>query len=90
MPPTCPRAGGHILTGPVAVAGAQPGDMLEVRIDKIEFGDDWGYCGFRPLVGTLPEDFPERFLSHIPVDRATPHLPTCPGAPSCRWRRSSA
>ena len=65
-----PRAGGHILTGPVAVAGAAPGDMLEVRIDKIELGNDWGYCGFRPLAGTLPEDFPERYLSHIPVDRA--------------------
>jgi acetamidase/formamidase len=65
-----PRVGGHILTGPVAVAGAEPGDMLEVRIDKIELGADWGYCGFRPLAGTLPEDFPERFLSHIRVDRA--------------------
>ncbi len=65
-----PRVGGHILTGPVAVRGAEPGDMLEVRIDRIELGADWGYCGFRPLVGTLPEDFPERFLSHIKVDRA--------------------
>lgn len=65
-----PRAGGHILTGPVAVAGAEPGDMLEVHIEKIEFGADWGYCGFRPLAGTLPEDFPERYLSHIPIDRA--------------------
>lgn len=65
-----PRAGGHILTGPVAVAGATPGDMLEVRIDRIDLGNDWGYCGFRPLAGTLPEDFPDRYLSHIPVDRA--------------------
>ncbi|MGH7042670.1 MAG: acetamidase/formamidase family protein [Acetobacteraceae bacterium] len=65
-----PRVGGHILTGPVAVADAAPGDMLEVRIEKIEFGTDWGYCGFRPLAGTLPEDFPERYLSHIPIDRA--------------------
>ena len=64
-----PRGPGHIVTGPVAVAGAAPGDMLEVRVDKIEFGADWGYCGFRPLMGTLPEDFPERFLSHIPIDR---------------------
>jgi acetamidase/formamidase len=64
-----PRLGGHILTGPVAVSGAEPGDMLEVRIEKIELGADWGYCGFRPLVGTLPEDFPEHFLSHIKVDR---------------------
>ena len=65
-----PRANGHILTGPVAVSDAEPGDMLEVRIEAIEFGADWGYCGFRPLVGTLPEDFPERYLSHIPIDRA--------------------
>lgn len=64
-----PRVGGHILTGPVAVAGAQPGDMLEVRIERIAFGADWGYCGFRPLMGTLPEDFPEKYLSHIPIDR---------------------
>jgi acetamidase/formamidase len=65
-----PRGPGHIITGPVAVAGAEPGDMLEVRIETIEFGADWGFCGFRPLAGTLPEDFPERFLTHIPVDRA--------------------
>ncbi len=65
-----PRLGPHILTGPVAVRGAEPGDMLEVRIDAIELGAEWGFCGHRPLAGTLPEDFPERFLSIIPVDRA--------------------
>ncbi len=64
-----PRLGSHILTGPVAVQGAEPGDMLEVRVDAIEPGCDWGFCGFRPLLGTLPEDFPERALFHIPVDR---------------------
>ena len=64
-----PRAGGHIITGPVAIEGAEPGDMLEVHIDKIQFGNDWGFCGFRPLAGTLPEDFPERFITHITVDK---------------------
>jgi acetamidase/formamidase len=64
------RHTGHIVTGPIAVAGAEPGDMLEVRIDAVEFGADWGFCGFMPLRGTLPEDFPERFISHIAVDRA--------------------
>lgn len=64
-----PRGPGHIITGPVAVIGAEPGDMLEVKIEKIEFGADWGFCGFGPLRGTLPEDFPERFLTHMPVDR---------------------
>ncbi|WP_428393333.1 acetamidase/formamidase family protein [Lichenicoccus sp.] len=61
---------GHILTGPVAVRGAAPGDMLEVRIEAVEPTCDWGYCGFRPLAGTLPNDFTERFLAHIAVDRA--------------------
>ena len=60
---------GHIVTGPIAIAGAEPGDMLEIRIEKIEPGADWGYNVIRPLAGTLPEDFHEMVLSHIPVDR---------------------
>jgi acetamidase/formamidase len=61
---------GHIVTGPIAIAGAEPGDMLEIRIEKIEPGADWGYNMIRPLAGTLPEDFHETVISHIPVDRA--------------------
>ncbi|MDO9711715.1 acetamidase/formamidase family protein [Paracraurococcus lichenis] len=60
---------GHIMTGPIAVAGAEPGDTLEVSIDRIEPGADWGYNVIRPLAGTLPEDFHETHLMHIPVDR---------------------
>lgn len=63
-------APGHICTGPIAIAGAEPGDMLEVRIERIEPGADWGYNTIRPLVGTLPEDFHETSLMIIPVDRA--------------------
>ncbi|KAA2214605.1 acetamidase/formamidase family protein [Teichococcus oryzae] len=65
-----PRLGPHLLTGPVAVAGAEAGDCLRIDIEKIELGADWGYNHFRPLIGTLPEDFPYRRLIHIPVDRA--------------------
>ena len=65
-----PSLGGHILTGPVAVAGAEPGDMLEIHIDAIEPGADWGYNVIRALAGTLPEDFHETTLTHLPVDRA--------------------
>lgn len=61
---------GHIVTGPVAIEGAEPGDMLEVRIESVEPGADWGYNVIRPLVGTLPEDFHETHLIHIKVDRA--------------------
>jgi acetamidase/formamidase len=59
---------GHILTGPVAVEGAEPGDMLEVRIDHIAFGADWGFCSILPLEGTLPEDFPHTHIAHIAID----------------------
>ena len=59
---------GHIVTGPIAIAGAMPGDTLEIRIEKIVPGADWGYNVIRPLAGTLPEDFHETTLLHIPVD----------------------
>ncbi len=61
---------GHILTGPIAIAGAEPGDTLEVRIERIEPNSDWGYNMIAPLVGTLPEDFHDFHLMHIPVDCA--------------------
>ena len=75
-----PRLGPHIVTGPIAIAGAQPGDMLEVRIEAITPGADWGWCGIFPLLGTLPDDFPARDISYIPVDReaGTAQLPWGP------------
>jgi acetamidase/formamidase len=65
-----PEIGPHILTGPVAVEGAEPGDTLEVRIERVSIAADWGYNLVRPLVGTLPEDFPVARVLHIPVDHA--------------------
>ena len=64
-----PILGGHILTGPVAVRGAEPGDTLEVRIRAIELTADWGWNVIRPLRGTLPEDFPRFERRTIPIDR---------------------
>lgn len=37
--------GGHILTGPVYVEGAAPGDVLEVKILSIDLPIDYGYNG---------------------------------------------
>ena len=64
-----PRARGHILTGPVAVAGAEPGDVLEIRIEAIALAQNWAYTAISPLRGTLPEDFPRRRLWHSAIDR---------------------
>src|SRR5258708_3543646 len=35
--------GGHILTGPIVVEGAEPGDALELHIDKIELAIAYAY-----------------------------------------------
>ena len=65
-----PLLGPHILTGPVAVRGARPGDTLEVRILDIELTADWGWNIIRPLRGALPEDFSELSRRVISIDRA--------------------
>ena len=61
--------GPHILTGPVHIKGAEPGDTLEVRILDIELTTDWGWNIIRPLRGALPEDFPHLSRRVIPIDR---------------------
>jgi len=45
--------GGHILTGPVYVEGAEPGDVLEVKILSIDLAIEYGYNG---CSGFLPEN----------------------------------
>jgi acetamidase/formamidase len=61
--------GGHIMTGPVAVRGARPGDVLEVRIKDVRLRQNWGWNRIRPLGGGIPEDFPDLRLLHIPLDK---------------------
>ncbi len=48
------RRGMHTLTGPVYVEGAEPGDVLEIRILKIEL-NDFGYNFLSPTAGILSE-----------------------------------
>src|SRR5437016_12259421 len=49
--------GGHILNGPVYIEGAEPGDTLEVRIQKIDLAIPYAYNGFRYGAGFLTDDF---------------------------------
>ncbi len=78
----------HLLTGPVAIEGAIPGDVLKIEIEQIELGADWGYNVVRPASGTLPGEFPvsAATVTQIPIDRSnlTCRLPwgaTLPLAP---------
>ena len=61
--------GGHILTGPVALAEAEPGDVLEVRIQKISVDVPWACNSFGAGRGFLPDDFPYSRTKIIPLDR---------------------
>jgi acetamidase/formamidase len=60
--------GGHILTGPIYIEGAEPGDTLEVRIQAIKLGLPYGYTGFVPKRGALPEDFERTRMKIIRLD----------------------
>ncbi len=59
---------GHILTGPVAVRSAEPGDVLEVRIIDVQLRQDWAWNMIMPLKGSLPEDFPAKRVIPIELD----------------------
>ncbi len=61
----------HLLTGPVAIDGAMPGDVLKIGIERIELGADWGFNAVRPASGTLPGEFPvsTHTVTQIPIDR---------------------
>jgi acetamidase/formamidase len=61
--------GGHILTGPVAISEAEPGDVLEVRIQKINIDVPWACNSFGVGRGFLPNDFPYSKSHLIPLDR---------------------
>jgi acetamidase/formamidase len=61
--------GGHILTGPVYVEGAEPGDVLEIHINRISLAIPYAYNGFRYGAGLLTDDFPYARTKIIPLDR---------------------
>ena len=61
--------GGHILTGPIYVEGADSGDVLEVRIRSIDLAIHYAYNGFGPRRGFLPEDYDYARTKIIPLDR---------------------
>ncbi|HUC50057.1 MAG TPA: acetamidase/formamidase family protein [Xanthobacteraceae bacterium] len=66
----CERgAGPHFLTGPVYVEGAKPGDILEVDILDVVLRQNWGFNLIIPLLGTIPDDFPDYVLKILPIDR---------------------
>jgi acetamidase/formamidase len=60
--------GGHLLTGPVAIEGAEPGDVLEVRIRSIRLDVPYAYNS-SGRNGFLADVFPQTRTKIIPLDR---------------------
>src|SRR6184192_1357519 len=60
--------GGHILTGPIYIEDAQPGDVLEVKILGIKLAIPYAYNAFGPGRGFLPDDYPYSKIKIIPLD----------------------
>jgi acetamidase/formamidase len=69
--------GGHILTGPIYVEGADPGDVLEVKILSIDPAIDYGYNGCSGFVpGNCDRSAGSRL---IPLDKKTMTAEYMPG-----------
>ncbi|HYM23201.1 MAG TPA: acetamidase/formamidase family protein [Vicinamibacterales bacterium] len=81
LPQGDPRRGpgGHILTGPVYVESAEPGDVLEVKILAIDLAIDYGYNG---CSGFVPSNCDRSAGSRIiPLDKKTMTAEYMPGIP---------
>mmetsp|Transcript_40675 Transcript_40675/g.77655 ORF Transcript_40675/g.77655 Transcript_40675/m.77655 type:complete len:389 (+) Transcript_40675:156-1322(+) len=49
----CGKLGPHLMTGPIYVEGAEPGDVLQVDILDVDVITDWGWNMVRPGAGSL-------------------------------------
>lgn len=60
--------GSHLLTGPIYLRDAKPGDVLEVKLEKISPRLPMGFNAIRAGWGALPYKFTESKLQFIPLD----------------------
>jgi len=67
-----PGGGPHSVTGPIYVDGAEPGDVMEIRILKITpkaFGANFNLPGKEfPTIGALASEMPDGFLRYFYLD----------------------
>jgi N-acyl-D-aspartate/D-glutamate deacylase len=69
--------GGHILTGPIHVEGAEPGDVLEVRILSVDYSIPYGYNGCSGFVRDLCDA--DRRSRLIRIDTGADRAEIAPG-----------
>jgi acetamidase/formamidase len=64
--------GPHMLTGPIAVETAEPGDVLKVEIERLDLADHGiNLIPGKPSRGLLADLFTDAELRHFPLDGAT-------------------
>lgn len=54
------KDGPHVVTGPIAIEGAMPGDVLKVEILKVEPRVPYGVISNRHGKGALPGEYPKK------------------------------
>ena len=66
--------GPHVITGPIYVEDAEPGDVLEIKTVKIDYRVPYGVISNRHGKGALPGEFPvdeaDIYTKVIPIDMA--------------------
>ncbi|MGG6293073.1 acetamidase/formamidase family protein [Leptolyngbya sp. AN02str] len=64
--------GPHVVTGPIYVEGAEPGDVLEIKTIDIDYRAPYGVISNRHNRGALPGEYPENgapiYTKVIPID----------------------
>ncbi|MFC1513782.1 acetamidase/formamidase family protein [candidate division KSB1 bacterium] len=63
--------GGHVLTGPIYIEEADPGDVLEVRIISIDLQIPYSINSLSPRGGFLSGEFDRSKTKIIPLDEKT-------------------
>jgi acetamidase/formamidase len=71
--------GPHVLTGPIYVNGAMPGDVLELRILDVSLAVGYAYNRMRPFAGTLPNEFTQFWQRVMPVNLQAKTAEIAPG-----------
>ena len=71
--------GAHPMTGPIFVDGAAPGDVLEIRIQAIDYLHPFGVNAFAPGGGVLPDEFPYAALKLIRWNAGADRVTFTPG-----------
>lgn len=73
--------GPHLMTGPIYVENARPGDVLEICVEEIEPSLPVGFTLIRPGAGGLPQqcDRPVVTFTEIDLERGTVEFPPASG-----------